>query len=213
MLITRPRTSFCGPRGSCVSICCTARLQQRKTPRRLTAIKASQSSSVVSSSPFEWRPRKTALLTITSSRPDLCTAVETTWSMLVQRATSVATYTALPPPRRLRRRSVPRPRGDLRGCRRPPRRPPPDRTRGPSLDPAPSFHRSPRSSCRAGAPSSCPQIHCHPITGVKAPFVLAQCLLPLISFAGGARKKPAPQTPSPAERLAAGGFGVAAAKN
>ena len=48
--MTRPRTS---PIGSCSSISPIARLQQRNTPRRLTAMIASQSSSVVSSSDFD----------------------------------------------------------------------------------------------------------------------------------------------------------------
>src|SRR5579871_3956686 len=66
--ISRPRAS---PSGSCSSIAATAARAQRKTPRRLTAMIASQSSSEVSSSGFECAPAIAALATNTSSRPRL----------------------------------------------------------------------------------------------------------------------------------------------
>src|SRR5581483_5328737 len=84
---TRPRAS---PRGSCSSICAIARLQPRKTPRRLTAMIASQSCSDVSSSPFECRPAMPALQPITSSRPHRSTAVDTSRSTSSQREASAS---------------------------------------------------------------------------------------------------------------------------
>src|SRR5581483_11084706 len=84
---TRPRTS---PSGSCSSICAIARLQPRKTPRRLTAMIASQSSSDVSSSPFERGPATPALQTITSSRPHRDTAADTSRSTSSQREASAS---------------------------------------------------------------------------------------------------------------------------
>ena len=56
--IRRPRAS---PSGSCSTISPIAARAQRKTPRRLTAMIASQSSSVVSSSGFECAPAMPAL--------------------------------------------------------------------------------------------------------------------------------------------------------
>ena len=90
----RPRAS---PTGSWVSICWTARLQQRNTPRRPTAMIASQSSSPVSSRPFEWGPATIAFGTITSSRPVRSTAVRTSRSMSPAREASDWTNVPRPP--------------------------------------------------------------------------------------------------------------------
>ena len=84
-LTIRPRASA---RGSCVSICCTARLQPKNTPVRLTAMTRFHCSSVVSTSEVE--VQVAALLTMMSSRPNRATASPTSLSIAPQLETSHA---------------------------------------------------------------------------------------------------------------------------